>query len=86
MAVDEKMMKAADFAKVSSIDFVYTFNKNMKQLTELLGITRKIEKVPGQTVKTYKVTGTLEDGTVAEGEEIPLSKYKTEVADIFSLR
>ncbi len=24
MAVDEKMMKAADFAKVSSIDFVYT--------------------------------------------------------------
>lgn len=85
MAVDEKMMKAEDFAKVSSIDFVYTFNKNMKQLTELLGITRKIEKVPGQTVKTYKVTGTLEDGTVAEGEEIPLSKYKTEVADIFEL-
>lgn len=33
MAVDEKTMKAADFAKVSSIDFVYTFNKNMKQLT-----------------------------------------------------
>ena len=51
MAVDEKMMKAADFAKVSSIDFVYTFNKNMKQLTELLGITRKIEKVPGQTAR-----------------------------------
>ena len=85
MAVDPKTMKAEDFAKVSSIDFVYTFNKNMKQLTELLGITRKIEKVPGQTVKTYKVTGTLEDGTVAEGEEIPLSKYKTEVADIFEL-
>lgn len=85
MATDENMMKAADFAKVSSIDFVETFNKNMNQLTELLGITRKIEKVPGQTVKTYKVTGELEDGTVAEGEEIPLSKYKTEVAEIFEL-
>lgn len=82
---DEKMMKAADFAKVSSIDFVNMFSKNMNQLTELLGITRKIEKVPGQTIKTYKVTGTLEDGTVAEGEEIPLSKYKTEVAEIFEL-
>ena len=32
MAVDPKTMKAEDFAKVSSIDFVYTFNKNMKQV------------------------------------------------------
>lgn len=85
MAVDPKTMKAEDFAKVSSIDFVETFSKNINQLTELLGITRKVEKIPTQTVKTYKVTGTLEDGTVAEGEEIPLSKYKTVVADTFEL-
>lgn len=85
MAVDPNTMKAEDFAKVSSIDFVETFSKNINQLTELLGITRKVEKIPTQTVKTYKVTGTLEDGTVAEGEEIPLSKYKTVVADAFEL-
>ena len=29
-------------------------------------------------LKTYKATGTLEDGAVAEGDTIPLSKYTTE--------
>ena len=85
MATDPKMMKAADFAKVSEVDFVNQFNKGIRVLQEVLGITRKVEKVPGQVVKTYKVTGTLESGDVAEGEEIPLSKYKTEVADTFEL-
>lgn len=82
---DTNMMKSADFAKISSIDFVEMFSKNVNQLTEILGLTRKVEKVPGQVVKTYKVTGELQDGTVAEGEQIPLSKYKTEVSDTFEL-
>lgn len=82
---DTNQMKAADFAKVSEVDFVEMFNKGIKVLQEVLGITRKIEKVPGQVIKTYKVTGTLESGEVAEGEEIPLSKYKTEVAGTFEL-
>lgn len=82
---DTNMMKSADFAKISSIDFVEMFSKNINQLTEILGLTRKVEKVPGQVVKTYKVTGELQDGTVAEGEQIPLSKYKTEVSDAFEL-
>lgn len=86
MAVDPKMQTAADFAKVSAVDFAARFETNINQLTELLGLTRKIEKKPGQVVKTYKVTGTLEDGNVAEGEEIPLSKYKTEVGQIFELK
>ena len=74
MAADPNQMKAADFAKVSEIDFVTQFNKGIKVLQEILGITRKVEKVPGQVIKTYKVTGTLESGEVAEGETIPLSK------------
>lgn len=82
---DTNLSKAEDFAKVSSIDFVERFATNIKQIQEILGITRKIEKVPGQVVKTYKVTGTLEDGTVGEGEVIPLSKYQTTVADAFEL-
>ncbi|OUO92079.1 hypothetical protein B5F40_01730 [Gordonibacter sp. An230] len=85
MAADPNQMKAADFAKVSEIDFVTQFNKGIKVLQEILGITRKVEKVPGQVIKTYKVTGTLESGEVAEGETIPLSKYKTEVAGLFEL-
>ena len=85
MATDPKMMKAADFAKVSEVDFVAQFNKGIRVVQEVLGITRKVEKVPGQVIKTYKVTGKLESGEVAEGEVIPLSKYQTEVDDTFEL-
>lgn len=85
MATDPKMMKAADFAKVSEVDFVSQFAKSIRVLQEVLGITRKIEKVPGQVIKTYKVEGTLESGVVAEGEVIPLSKYNTTVAQVFEL-
>ena len=86
MPTDANMQKAADFAKVSAVDFAARFETNINQLAELLGITRRIEKKPGQVVKTYKVTGKLEDGNVAEGEVIPLSKYKTEVGEIFELK
>lgn len=80
-----KTTKSADLAKVSSIDFVESFTENIRVLMELLGITRKVEKIPGQVIKTYKVAGTLESGEVGEGEDIPLSKYKTETASIFEL-
>lgn len=43
---------------------------------EALGVTRKISKVAGTVLKTYKATGTLQDGAVAEGDLIPLSKYE----------
>ncbi|MFR1638183.1 MAG: hypothetical protein ACLSVD_02855 [Eggerthellaceae bacterium] len=56
---------------MSAVDFAARFETNINQLAELLGITRRIEKKPGQVVKTYKVTGKLEDGNVAEGEVIP---------------
>lgn len=86
MAVDPKMQKASDFARVTAIDFVAKFEKNIKQLMTLLGLTRKYEKQPGTVVKTLKVTGTLESGDVAEGEVIPLSKYKTEEGDMFEMK
>lgn len=78
-------IKSADLEKVSAIDFVESFHENINALMQALGLTRKIEKKPGQVIKTYKVVGTLENGTVAEGEEIPLSHFETEVADIFEL-
>lgn len=85
MATDPNLMKAADFAKVSEVDFVSQFSEGIRVLQEVIGLTRKVEKVPGQVIKTYKVVGELEDGTVAEGEDIPLSHYETEVADTFEL-
>ena len=62
-------------ARIREIDFVERFNYSVSKLIEALGITRKIPKEAGTVLKTYKATGTLEDGNVAEGETIPLSKY-----------
>ena len=59
-------------------DFNIQFVEGLKKLTEALGITRKIPVQEGATLKQIVVTGTLENGNVAEGELIPLSKYETE--------
>lgn len=74
---DENTVKAADLAKVRDVDFTERFSKGIDTLMKMLGVSRKIEKKAGEVLKAYKVTGTLEDGTVAEGEIIPLSKYQT---------
>lgn len=78
MAVDPKLIKKADLARVREIDFTLIFTESLRKLTEALGVTRKVAKQAGTVLKTYKATGTLEDGAVAEGDTIPLSKYTTE--------
>lgn len=75
---ENNLIKKADLARVREIDFTMMFGESIKKLVEVLGITRKIAKAAGTVLKTYKATGTLEDGAVAEGETIPLSKYTTE--------
>lgn len=61
--------------KAREIDFVTTFSKNIQALLDILGIVRMIRKENGTVLKTKKVTGTLQSGDVAEGEEIPMSQY-----------
>lgn len=78
MAVDPKLIKKTDLARVREIDFTLMFTESLRKLTEALGVTRKVAKQAGTVLKTYKATGTLEDGAVAEGDTIPLSKYTTE--------
>ena len=63
-------------------DFNIQFVEGLKKLTEALGITRKIPVQEGATLKQVVVTGTLENGDVAEGELIPLSKYETEEVSV----
>lgn len=75
---ETNLIKKADLVRVREIEFAYTFGESLKKLTEALGITRKIPKQAGTVLKAYKATGTLEDGSVAEGDTIPLSHYKTE--------
>lgn len=65
--------------KVREVDFVRQFQHNsLAKLLEVLGVTRRIPMMEGTTLYYYKTTGELQDGSVPEGEIIPLSQYKTE--------
>lgn len=78
MAAEQNLIMSADLARARETEFVYMFGESIKKLVEALGVTRKIPKQAGYTLKAYKATGTLQDGNVAEGDLIPLSKYVTE--------
>lgn len=75
---DAKLIKNADLARVREQEFVYMFVGSLKKFLEAMSVTRKIAKQAGYALKAYKAVGTLEDGNVAEGDVIPLSKYETE--------
>lgn len=63
------------------VDFVTRFAENWDALQNILGIMRPIRKTPGTKLVAYKATadGGLQGGTtVAEGDEIPLTKMKVE--------
>ena len=81
MAAETNLIKSADLARVREQEFVYLFNGSLKKLFEALSVTRKLAKQAGYNLKAYKATGTLENGLVAEGDIIPLSKYETEPVD-----
>lgn len=78
---ENNIITKSDLARAREIDFTLMFGENVKKLLEALGVTRKVAKQAGTVLKTYKATGTLQDGTVAEGETIPLSKYQTEAVN-----
>ena len=78
MAAETNLIKKEDLVRAREIEFVTLFGESIKKLVEALGVTRKIPKQAGYTLKAYKATGTLQAGTVAEGDLIPLSKYQTE--------
>lgn len=78
MPAEKNLIKKQDLVRAREVDFVYRFEDGIKKLVEALGITRKIPKTAGTNLKAYKARGTLLDGNVAEGDIIPLSKYKTE--------
>ena len=57
------------------LDFVSRFEANWDHLREILGIMRPIKKVPGAQLKSKYAEGNLQSGSVAEGDEIPYSKF-----------
>lgn len=87
MPAENNLTKAADMKKIREVDFVNRFTHNsLAKLIEVLGVTRKIPMMEGSTMYVYSMSGSLaNDGTVAEGEVIPLTKIeqtKTPIGDI----
>ncbi len=79
MAAENNLITTAQMKKAREIDFVERFtHDSLDKLIEVLGVTRKIPMMEGTTLYFYRTTGTLQNGTVAEGEVIPLSQYSTE--------
>lgn len=74
---ETNVIKKAQITKVREIDFAILFGENVKNLIKMLGVTRKIPVVAGTALKKLTVTGTLQSGSVPEGEIIPLSQYQT---------
>lgn len=59
---------------VKELDFVTRFEQTWKDLIEIMGIMRPIKKQAGTKLVASKATVTLQSGTVAEGDEVPLTK------------
>lgn len=78
MSAETNVIVTTDLARAREIEFVEMFGYSVRKLMEALGVTRKIAKQAGTVLKTYKASGTLEDGAVAEGDIIPLSHYKVD--------
>ena len=85
-SAETNLIKAAQMRKVREVDFVEQFGGNiLPKLMEALGVTRKIPMMEGTTMYVYHTTGTLQSGSVPEGEVIPLSQYertKTAIGEI----
>lgn len=76
MAAKANLIMTNDIqVKAREIDFVTRFERNWEHLREILGIMRPIKKTPGAVLKSKYAEGTLQDGNVGEGEEIPYSKF-----------
>lgn len=83
---EQNVIKAAQMSKVREVDFVHQFeHKSLAKLIEVLGVTRKIPMMEGTTMYYYTTSGTLQSGSVAEGEVIPLSQYATEKTPIVEI-
>ena len=75
------VMAAAIQTTAREIDFVTRFGRNWEHLRDIMGVSRKIEMLPNTVLKSKYAQGTLQDGKVGEGEEIPYSKYTVKTKD-----
>lgn len=85
MTALENQIATTDVVASLDIEMVKNFNGEINRLTEVLGLFAPSIVAAGTTMYTYKVTGELETDTVAEGDEIPLSKYQVAKTPVSTL-
>lgn len=78
MAVLTNTITTADVAAALDVQMDVNFMGEYSKLAELLGILSPEIVAAGTAVYQYKVTGSLNATAVAEGDEVPLSKYTVE--------
>lgn len=77
-AAESNLITQSDMKRVREVDLVRQFeHRSLAKLLEVIGVTRQIPMMEGTTLYVYETTGTLENGSVPEGEIIPLSEYET---------
>lgn len=76
-------IKASDMAKVLGIEFVSKFVETLQPLLTVLGIAEPEVIAAGTQIERYNITGTLQDGTVTEGNDVPNSKYEEELVGTY---
>ncbi len=64
--------------QAKEIDLAARFNSTWEALAEIMGVMRPIRKAPGTKLVSSKASIVLQNGTVAEGDEVPLSQAKVE--------
>ena len=82
MAALDNTIKAEDIAKSLDVEMTTNFDGQLNRLTEILGMFGVETVSAGTAMYTYTVTDTLETGAVAEGDEVPLSKYEVDKTPI----
>lgn len=82
MAVLDNTTLAENIAKSQDIEMLTRFNEDLNLLTELLGLMQPEVVAAGTAMFQYTVSGTLNDATVQEGDEVPLSEYNVTPSQI----
>lgn len=75
MAVTTNTTTSSDIEHALDVEFAANFNQEYDRLADVLGIVTPEVVTAGTAMYQYKVTGSLDTAEVAEGDEVPLSKY-----------
>ena len=86
MAVKENTTLTTNFdINAREVDFVTRFGMNWQALLDIIGIARPIKRVPGTKLTAKEVAIELQNGDVAEGDEIPYSLATVTEKDVAEL-